>query len=794
MFFIGNNLGPTNLNYNSYTNYQSLKNCIPNSFKKKKMKPNTLYSNFSLFNKNLYNVNDKKYNVNNNIILPNDSLNRDFYKNNNKTTLCQYNNKNLEYDLDMMKMQLRCDLITQKIYQIQDQVQNLHESNKKDDLNLLKKNKNNTYDNIYDIDHDNSKYNHKNEIVFNKNNSRNKYINETIYIGESQKNYLDNNLGKNNIKNFKASSIVKNNQLKNNKNNGKKSLLNCSNNANASAPTININQFNKNNSIIYQNKNKKICNNLSFNKNCKNQKKQNLKYNLKNNQKFNINKNMLSYNKNDSYRHINNINKKDYSPCNVEYGSYDKYFFNDNNYTDNKYIKYNKNYNNNASSINHNLNKFKNDIFNNDEMKQINQINKILNKNKYNIQNENSFNLIYYNPNDKQIIKRKICNQNSVENKNNYSLNLGQSNIRNKYQLIDKKNKYINNNKHINNNSFINQKGLYNSININTNIKEINYNDCFTGIRIDNKYTINTFNEQIISKNNKNNNNNNCSNENYNRNIAENNNRSISMPQKNKINNNDTINFKININNVSNYSINNNCLNINNDSNKNTNINIKNENAQSNNKSHNHTINKTEIYENKKDSNLKFNHDYSNDDILQYTDSRFFSSNKEENKDIKNGDNQCEIKKDIFIENITENNKFEKEKNNKNKSVENNKNNMLNLYKNNIIGNKDNDLIKKQKNILKRYKTQNINILNNNTNNNYDDFKYNTLNNKHSINTSIDPNKNKNLFLKDNTEKKIKKNNIILCHKFTDNPQHFYTVKLTKSMIKDLIKKNINQK
>ena len=486
MILNGNNLGPTNLNYNSYTNYQSLKNCIPNSFKKKKMKPNTLYSNFSLFNKNLYNVNDKKYNVNNNIILPNDSLNRDFYKNNNKTTLCQYNNKNLEYDLDMMKMQLRCDLITQKIYQIQDQVQNLHESNKKDDLNFLKKNKNNTYDNIYDIDHDNSKYNHKNEIVFNKNNSRNKYINETIYIGESQKNYLDNNLGKNNIKNFKASSIDKNNQLKNNKNNGKKSLLNCSNNANASAPTININQFNKNNSIIYQNKNKKICNNLSFNKNCKNQKKQNLKYNLKNNQKFNINKNMLSYNKNDSYRHINNINQKDYSPCNVEYGSYDKYFFNDNNYTDNKYIKYNKNYNNNASSINHNLNKFKNDIFNNDEMKQINQINKILNKNKYNIQNENSFNLIYYNPNDKQIIKRKICNQNSVENKNNYSLNLSQSNIRNKYQLIDKKNKYINNNKHINNNSFINQKGLYNSININTNTKEINYNDCFTGIKIDN--------------------------------------------------------------------------------------------------------------------------------------------------------------------------------------------------------------------------------------------------------------------------------------------------------------------
>ena len=177
MILNGNKLGPTNLNQNSYTNYQSLKNCIPNSLKKKKMKPNTLYSNFSLFNNNLYNVNDEKYNVNNNIILPNDSLNINFYKNNSKTMLCQYNNKNLEYDLDMMKMQLRCDLITQKIYQIQDQVQNLHESNKKDDLNLLKKNKNNTYDNIYDIVNDNFKYNYKNEIIFNKNNSRNKYIN-----------------------------------------------------------------------------------------------------------------------------------------------------------------------------------------------------------------------------------------------------------------------------------------------------------------------------------------------------------------------------------------------------------------------------------------------------------------------------------------------------------------------------------------------------------------------------------------------------------------------------------------
>ena len=62
---------------------------------------------------------------------------------------------------------------------------------------------------------------------------------------------------------------------------------------------------------------------------------------------------------------------------------------------------------------------------------------------------------------------------------------------------------------------------------------------------------------------------------------------------------------------------------------------------------------------------------------------------------------------------------------------------------------------------------------------------------KNTIN--VQNNNNKNILFK---EKKIinKKNHRMLCHKFTDNPQHFFTAKLTESMIKQIIKNRTKSK
>ena len=90
----------------------------------------------------------------------------------------------------------------------------------------------------------------------------------------------------------------------------------------------------------------------------------------------------------------------------------------------------------------------------------------------------------------------------------------------------------------------------------------------------------------------------------------------------------------------------------------------------------------------------------------------------------------------------------------------------------------------------------NYNTINYLENNN---IKFNKMiKNKDTIkdNFTIDTQSNKKgkNFLKDHIEKKIKRHKI-LCHRFTDNPQHFYTVKLTEAMIKELIKiKNKNEK
>ena len=211
-------LGLTNINKtNALQNYQSFNYFKPQATKKKKIALNSLYSNFSLFNNNLNNLNDKKYPENNNEILSNHYLNRDFYVKNANKLLGQYNNQKMEKDIDMMRMQLRCDLIAQKINQIQDQVQSLHDSSIKDDINLFNKRRNNnTYDNIYDISNNleniksfsniniynnpvknyNNSNNKKGKKKYLNNNVNNKYINRTVYLGENHYNILENDLMK----------------------------------------------------------------------------------------------------------------------------------------------------------------------------------------------------------------------------------------------------------------------------------------------------------------------------------------------------------------------------------------------------------------------------------------------------------------------------------------------------------------------------------------------------------------------------------------------------------------------
>ena len=82
---------------------------------------------------------------------------------NNKNFYNKYkSNNSIEKDLDMMKMQMSCDLITHKINQIKNKVQDLQESSRNEDKVLLNKNKDYTsYSEIFNL----SKHNQNSFIV-----------------------------------------------------------------------------------------------------------------------------------------------------------------------------------------------------------------------------------------------------------------------------------------------------------------------------------------------------------------------------------------------------------------------------------------------------------------------------------------------------------------------------------------------------------------------------------------------------------------------------------------------------
>ncbi len=86
-----------------------------------KIQSNNIYSNFSSFNDNEENVNP---NINYYNFKKDSNIPLSYLENKEK----KYKSKSIESDLDMMKIQLRCDLIGQKINQMQNQLEDYHKS------------------------------------------------------------------------------------------------------------------------------------------------------------------------------------------------------------------------------------------------------------------------------------------------------------------------------------------------------------------------------------------------------------------------------------------------------------------------------------------------------------------------------------------------------------------------------------------------------------------------------------------------------------------------------------------
>ena len=553
----------------------------------KKISPNNIYYNHSLFNSEMNtnqnnnycnnNHNNNFYNFNENIIRPSSYD----YKKEKK-----YMNKSHEPDLEMMKLQLRCDLIGQKINQIQNQVQVCKETNSKDNKIILKKNR--TYANFMEnINFDN-----------NKENIRNNY----------DKNYLKIPIPKN--KEIKLNDGFRKRQIKNknkmhnisyiNKNINNNFLINNSHNTNYKINNNINNNYNFRQSFFYNSMNhqkKSLIDNYNKEKDDKiimkkinlkqdvlNQKENNIVktnnyisgYNIKYNQNFIKNKNDYNSKKinkksemirkniliqkskssnvtprnkksNFKYRGKTEINEnltiKNNSNNIAKYGSFDQFFLNDNNYSDNSYIKYISTIKNNFNNINYNnLDKIKHNSFNNNKIIQSNQ-NK---QNNFIIQKGYNLNIINKS-------------ENNIHQKETYKTNLNNK----KYQLIK-------------NYSSKRKKG-------------VNSSKCRQNI---NKYKKNHNNKKDDNKNNKTQINNNF-----------------------KINNNSNYyNFNYNQNNSDKKWIDK-IINIKNNKRNNKKLN----NKVNKNKTQNEFI-KDYIDENSKRDYLIFNNNYSNDDLVQTTE------------------------------------------------------------------------------------------------------------------------------------------------------------------------------
>lgn len=705
-----------------------------------------LYKKYSVFGQKSYLNNNSALNYS----LSNNRSHIDYHNNNKKNrAINEYSNKtfnpkyryinapknsNIENDLNVMKLQMSCNLVTHKINQIKKRVQNLHDSSIKDNINLINNNniginpyKQRTTNYLNYINND-TKYNlkkNKRHVFMDFSKLRNKKylkissemskeINNTFNNIDSD-NYDDtfrtiDNLSKINIK----TDIPSNGNLKlYHKNDLNYFLLNTQNieksvDSNNSKLKINSDMINKNNfsnincidnnknindiknsainnDIIKSNNYKKINKINKFDKNSSNiilidsEKNNNIshkkirltKKNDKNNEKLEDN--------------INTNTKNIFQAIPPKFDSLDKYFIINNSLTENNKKNiieknlYDNEYKYNTLNINENINKDKNKI-------QIYRKPKYINDNKIKIEENTTIN----NNNNKLLL------YSNLESSNEGNLFL------NKYYK-DKDKVNIKNN--INGQNNLEKR---NELNI---TKERNIYE----IRSDNNKPTSYLylkNENIKNSNNYNKNNNEKKDNN-----SKNNNKvqhNIIDMNKNRENIKDN-NFKININNISNYSIKNNCLNINNSTNKNNSyIDIE-------------ESNKKEI------ENMKLNHNYSKDDLLLNSEKVNLDYSENDESVEKENKSNLNTVNDIFKRKIT----FEKDEVILDPIIEENLEN-ININKNN-----------KEKNILK----------------------------------TINKSKNK--------DKKIKIKHKELCHKFTSNPQHFFTVKLNEMMLKAL---NINNK
>ena len=583
-------------NINPYLNSLQEKyelNNIHPYVKNKRFSSNNIFSNYSIFDnktnefQNIYtnnNYNDNNTNINYYDFGPYMDMPLSYGLKKEKN----YMNKSSEQDLNMMKLQLRCDLIGQKINQIQNQVQNFRESSSKDDKKILKKNRTygnlnenkNIYRNKNSRRYEDNVYEQKNffkipiprkkEVGLSDGFRKKKNINSKrghnlSYINKNiSSNYLINDYSNKNG-NFRQSFFF-NTMNKPNKN---KSIN--GNNRETKNNKIIINKISSNHNILKQKNNNifqfnnyvvddNINNNFVPNSNTNTNKKTRLfrkNFSAQRSKSNNIspNKNNLII-KNRKQNGINqNINYQKSSNSVAKYGSFDQYFFNDNNYADNSYIKYIDTIKNNFNSINYNnLDNIKYNSFNNSKIIEPNQII----KNNFVIQKGNNINIINQRPKTNQ----KSSNITTYNNKN--------------YQIVNNYNKSFDKNKAFNMvKDRINKKSIKGKSNSNKN----------KGNKINNQKT-------QINNNFNVNNNTNYYNFNYNQNTNNNNNNKQNYMNKYKnMKNNKVINLasKNNINSVIQKNIQNDLLKDNNE-------------------------------ESSTNEYLRINHDYSNDDLMPPSD------------------------------------------------------------------------------------------------------------------------------------------------------------------------------
>ena len=465
-----------------------------------------IYSNYQIFNNEIQNEdkNINYYDFENNLNIPLSYLQK---------TENPYKSKSTEQDLDMMKLQFRCDLIGQKISQIQNQVQNFQESTSKEYKNILRKHR--TYGNLNqnnNIERNNGEKQYNILSKFEKNN----FFKIPISIRKEKglNNAFRKKRNENNIKSHNISYINKisssnflindynnktNNEIMNN-NFRQSSFFNCTNYTNKKQPSQENNMKKKYNKIInnkinsnpnlikpkdnktvqfnnyindYNTKYNNIPNTSEKNKNkIINPQIMKRNYSAKGSMSNNISPNKIGAIKNRKINEIKKLNSEKFSNSNsvAYYGSFDKYFVNDNNYNDTSYIKYIDGIKKNFNIINYNyLNKIKGHSFSTDKI----GITNMNNQNNLVIQKGYDFKIINEQPSNYKENKNKKINitsnkyQQMNNNKNtinmaktfNFAMNTNNK-IKNKSNINSKKNRntkknqtQINNNFNVNNNT-----------------------------------------------------------------------------------------------------------------------------------------------------------------------------------------------------------------------------------------------------------------------------------------------------------------------------------------------------